>query len=358
MPYDAPPKFAASRYYSSLKESVGKSDACKVTEGNHNDVARCSPDLQQTVASSSSGASILDMILSGQSYKASTTATEALVHRSALSILQHSEEGSKCRFQGVLVVCDIVPRDVQYTEGSPRKRKNTTAEGKAVDIILVDKTAPISACLWGEAAEEICSVWRQVQQRRQQGEVVACVVDLSKVRIQGAANNNWNGESLTRMRALTSIESVNGEEGTTVKALLQATADNLTQMTFAVPSPDCCVSVFRTLRNRLTAPFRMTVRGKIADLQTLEMSQGGNAKRIFDIVDNSGLYFTCCAMKHNAESTALQNVQEVVIYYGTGRGPIGTSKGMFYLMKDAMILSIGAPTLLSAGKTEELAITS
>ena len=138
------------------------------------------------------------MLLSGQACTASTDATEALEYTSALSILQSSEEGSRCKFQGVLLICDDIPRDVQYAEGSPRKRKSTTAEGKAIDIILLDKTAPISACLWGEAAEEICYAWRQVQERRKNGEVVACIVDLSKVRIQEAARNSWNGKLLTR----------------------------------------------------------------------------------------------------------------------------------------------------------------
>ena len=96
-------------------------------------------------------------------------------------------------FQGVLVVCDDIPRYVQYAEESPRKRKAPSSEGKAADVILVDKTGPISACLWGEIAEDICSVWRQVQERRQRGEATACVVDLSKVRIQREASNSWNG---------------------------------------------------------------------------------------------------------------------------------------------------------------------
>ena len=61
-------------------------------------------------------------------------------------------------------------------------------------------------------------------------------------------------------------------------------------------------------------------------------------------------------MEHNAESSALQNFQEVVVYYGTGRGPIGHSKGMLYLLKDAMIIPVGQPSLLSAGKSEQLSI--
>ncbi|CAK0848322.1 unnamed protein product, partial [Prorocentrum cordatum] len=197
--------------------------------------------------------------------------------------------------------------------GSPQKRKDPSSEGKAADVVMVDKTGPISACLWGDIAEDICSIWRAVRERRQRGEVAPCVVDLSKVRIQGAGKNNWNGELLTRIRSLTSIEAVGGEMGTTVQV-------------------------------------------RFMDLQSLEMSQGGNAKRVFDIVDNGGLYFTCCAMKHNVESQALRNFQDVVVYYGTGRGAIGNSKGMLYLLKDAIIIPIDQPAVLGTAKTEQLTV--
>ena len=80
-------------------------------------------------------------------------------------------------------------------------------------------------------------------------------------------------------------------------------------------------------------------------------------KRVFNIVDNSGLYFTCCAMLDNAESIALQNNEEVVLYFGTGRGPMGGVKGMLYLLKDALIIPVGEFTRKACIKTEELIIT-
>ena len=61
-------------------------------------------------------------------------------------------------------------------------------------------------------------------------------------------------------------------------------------------------------------------------------------------------------MKHNALSLALQSFQEVVFYCGTGRGPIGSARGMFYLLKDAMIIPLGSPSLLHSPKVEELTI--
>ncbi len=61
-------------------------------------------------------------------------------------------------------------------------------------------------------------------------------------------------------------------------------------------------------------------------------------------------------MKHNVESSALRNFQEVVIYFGLGRGPMGNAKGMLYLMKDAFIIPVGQPSLMSTDKKEQLTI--
>eukprot|EP00959_Pyramimonas_sp_CCMP1952_P247092 5164623-Pyramimonas_sp.AAC.1 len=68
---------------------------------------------------------------------------------SALAILQSGNDGAKCKFQAVLAVCDPVPRDVKYAEGSPRKRKAGADDSKAVDVILVDKTGALSRLALG-----------------------------------------------------------------------------------------------------------------------------------------------------------------------------------------------------------------
>ena len=121
------------------------------------------------------------MILSGQAFAPSTFVKAELEHNSALAILQSPEDGGRCHFQGALAVCEDTSRDVQCLEGSPRKRKNPSAEGKAADAMLVDKTGPVSVCLWGDATEDLCTVWRQAQERREAGEDGPCVVDLFNV---------------------------------------------------------------------------------------------------------------------------------------------------------------------------------
>ena len=52
----------------------------------------------------------------------------------------------------------------------------------------------------------------------------------------------------------------------------------------------------------------------------------------------------------------MENYQDVVLYFGSGRPQIGSSKAMLYLMQDAFIVSIGTPSLMHAAKTEQLTI--
>ena len=101
----------------------------------------------------------------------------------------------------------------------------------------------------------------------------------------------------------------------------------------------------------------MTVKGVISDLEDVQYSQAGNEKRLFDLVDHQGAFINCCAMKHNVASRALVNLQEVVVYFASGRGPRGSAPGLLYLMKDAMIVSIGAPRSEAPAKCVHFAIT-
>ena len=101
----------------------------------------------------------------------------------------------------------------------------------------------------------------------------------------------------------------------------------------------------------------MTLKGTICDVQDVEYSQSGNPKRAFDLVDHQGYYISCCAMKHNAASRALQNLQEAVVYFGSGRGPKGNAAGIIYLNKDSLLMPIGRPReLFSYPKTHHLSI--
>ena len=351
LPAKAPAKFAAEAYYRLLKERMESSNAANPSQKNEEaseakNNASASTDVNVNDA--------FDSIMMGDAFGASACSDEELKYQSAATILHELEDGARCNYQGAVVMCEDFPREISYADGSPRKRKASASEGKAADVIFTDKTGPVGAIFWNEFAEEICSIWRNVKEKRSQGVKLACVIDLTQMRVQGIPNNKWNGESITRMRTLTSVEGVGNDGGTKINHIPQGTASNLTSLRWVNPTPECCVSSFRNLRKKLVSPFRLTIRGKIVDLQPLERSAGGNMKRVFDIVDPHGLYISCCAMKHNAEASCLRNYQEVIGYWGLGRSPIGSSKGMLYFMKDAIIVAAGDATKFNTAKNEQL----
>ena len=81
------------------------------------------------------------------------------------------------------------------------------------------------------------------------------------------------------------------------------------------------------------------------DLEEPDFTKSGNDVRRFKLVDAAGFFLRCSATTNNAKSAALQENYQVVLYFGTGRGPIGTMAGTVYLMKDASIVPIGRQIL-------------
>ena len=64
-------------------------------------------------------------------------------------------------------------------------------------------------------------------------------------------------------------------------------------------------------------------------------------KCMFNLVDEEGSYLQCCAMYQHCDHQMLADGQDIIIYYGTGRGPLGSMPGMLYMLNDAFILPNG-----------------
>ena len=113
-----------------------------------------------------------------------------------------------------------------------------------------------------------------------------------------------------------------------------------------------CISQYASVRSKLVPPFRCTVKGTVVDVQDPDMSQSGNRKLIFDIVDDTGSWMRCCALGRNAGACAVVEGNIVVMYFCLGRSSIGGFGGMLYLMKDAMIVKVGHKTMRIAKRLE------
>jgi hypothetical protein len=155
------------------------------------------------------------------------------------------------------------------------------------------------------------------------------------------SKTNWNGVCLTMIRVLHSTASIASRAGTTLTMLKTPTSPYLLTATYLAPSWPICVVQFSTMRSKLKAPCRVTLRGVICDLSEMQLSLQESSKRTFVLVDDSGMWIRCCALGLSARSRALANGNDVVLYYSTGRSGLGSAPGMIYFMKDSLVVQVG-----------------
>ena len=118
------------------------------------------------------------------------------------------------------------------------------------------------------------------------------------------------------------------------------------------PSPPICISNFSSVASKMTPPFRANFRGMVQNLMDLDVSLSGVNKRKFKLVDLNGAWFFCCAHGVNAVHASLSNNSEIVLYFGTGRGAIGSDAAAVYAFKDACIIKVASHAVAWPMRTE------
>ena len=142
------------------------------------------------------------------------------------------------------------------------------------------------------------------------------------------------------MIVLQSIYPVDTRSGTKVTIACNATSPYM-KTTFFVPSPfPVCLTDFRSVRINLVAPFRVTLKGTVADVRDMDHTLQGEPKLSFDLVDANGAWITCCALGRHAANNNLRTGSEIILYFGTGRPPIGSAPGMIWMLNDGVILAL------------------
>ena len=108
---------------------------------------------------------------------------------------------------------------------------------------------------------------------------------------------------------------------------------------------NACVVHFLSIKSKLIAPFRITLKGTVSSAQEVaEATVSGTAKKSFHVVDDTGTWIPCIALGRHANSRVIQNNAEIVIYCAAGRQSFSTSPAALYLFKDASIVVLGFRT--------------
>ena len=219
------------------------------------------------------------------------------------SLLSGEDVGARVCYQGKAVYYDPQPRNVTPRDlsQSPRKRSITDGDESnvACDLLLVDNTGPVLVTLWGN----VVNVWYSSVRNP-----ATPFVNLVGMRVADLpARSTWHGTSLTPIRVLHSTPTIGSRPGTTLTMLPSPTSPYLMSVMYIAPMPPVCVTQFMSVRSKLKAPFRITLRGIISDLSEMLLSQQEATKRTFNVVDDAGMWIRCCALGLSARSRALAN---------------------------------------------------
>lgn len=255
----------------------------------------------------------------------------------SLSLLFEAEVGARVHYEGRLVQGDPNPRELPANEAlaSPRKRAYQLHDGKdantVCDVFLADNTGTVLVTLWGDLVHTWYSTLRTP---------AAPYIQLTNLRVAELSRTEWNGACLSRIRVLHSTPSSTLRSGTSLCRMEVPTFPFVRSSAYTPPEAPACISQFLSLQSRLRAPIRIPLRGCIDDVSEISLTQQDSKKRTFILVDGAGMWLRCCALGRCAQSHCLENGNEVVLYYGTGRSTRGSAPGMVYFIKDSLIVQI------------------
>jgi hypothetical protein len=295
--------------------------------------------------------------LDGNAFSADFQPAPIIGFLSALDVMKASPK-TKCKFEGVLLYHDPETREVEVSDysRSPQKRKygeeqKTTKD--VIDVVLSDTRGPVYVTLWDSTARSFLDAVVKFQTENSGGATRACIVSFDRLEVTTYAKNKWNGSTLTPMRSLQSVQATGGDKGmaaSSVSLVQEASSPYLQDATFQLPPQEIYIQAFANASSKLMAPFRASFRGVVADLKEVDYTVTGDLKREFKLVDKSGAFILCCALRQNARAVALVNNAEVLLYFATGRGELKNTPGMVYAMKDAVIMPLGKQFLPPAPK--------
>ena len=149
------------------------------------------------------------------------------------------------------------------TDGSPSPKKQRLDEqdktGVVMDCVIGDNTGPLMATFWNECAVQL--------QKLIQDHGVGVTFLIAGLKITDLKEDNYNGKSITRIRALSNLPHCRTEKkNTTLTRVVGVMAEppNLSTMPYEVPPKEIVIDTFSTLSS-VSVPFRTCLKGFVID---------------------------------------------------------------------------------------------
>ena len=188
--------------------------------------------------------------------------------------------------------------------------------------------------MWDSAAEELVRIvnLQSVGQRP--------VIELEHFCVQPLPKTDWNGTSLTTINIIKSVTSVDARVVTQVRMCSAPQSPyNLPSTKFVVPHSPAALHQYQNLKSQ-ALPFRGTFIGTLTDVEDIDYTSNGQPKRAFNLIDDFGYWFPCCAIGRNATEWRFPQNAKVVIYFGSARLQSQQDSFILYIFRDGLIVAI------------------
>ena len=174
------------------------------------------------------------------------------------------------------------------------------------------------------------------------------LIMLERVRVVTLSDSYYNGKVLTPIRVLHTVQAIGVEAGTQITFPTEPTSPFTTEVVYKAPTTPKVIVNFHREKGLQTPPFRATMRGTIQNVRGPESTTKGEMKMGFDLIDAEGWAIPVVALGRNADNPNIIAGTEVIVYHGSGRGPLGSIPGCVYLFKDALIVPLGLRSACTA----------
>ena len=120
---------------------------------------------------------------------------------------------------------------------------------------------------------------------------------------------------------------------------------------FLVPQAPVALHQYQSLRSH-SLPFRGTFVGTITDVDEIDCTANGQMKRSFNLIDDFGCWFPCCAIGRNATEWRFPENAKVIIYFRSTRLHTQQDAFILYIFRDSLILAIGQSSTVAAKRLD------
>ena len=110
---------------------------------------------------------------------------------------------------------------------------------------------------------------------------------------------------------------------------------------FRVPDTTVAIRHFSSMRTKLIAPFRASFVGVITNVGEVGLTQNGQHKRSFDLVDDQGAWMKCLALGKNAGAKCIKDGTSVVMYGCSARPGNDNVEATLLVTKESVIVPYG-----------------